>query len=144
MMRPLSRRAFLGQAAASPVAGVGGVALERAWIIVAVNWEYNDEYSLSGRRTGAAQGVFSTDRKPRLSARRCARVLCAARRRWTLRWTFSTYRDRLPDDATEETARPGTNFGKPAFLIRSSCRRWKHEQSTGPCRAFGQEVGRNG
>ncbi len=43
---PISRRAFFGQAAAAPAAGVLGAHApppKTAWTIVALNWEYDDE-----------------------------------------------------------------------------------------------------
>lgn len=46
----LSRRAFFGQAALAPAAGVLGDRTpppRSAWTIVALNWEYNDEFNYS-------------------------------------------------------------------------------------------------
>lgn len=45
---PISRRAFFGQAAVAPAAGLLQPAVEKpklAWIIVMLNWEYDDENS---------------------------------------------------------------------------------------------------
>jgi hypothetical protein len=48
MPDPISRRAFFGQAAVAPAAGLLHPVVEKpksAWIIVMLNWEYNDENS---------------------------------------------------------------------------------------------------
>jgi hypothetical protein len=47
MANPVSRREFFGQMSASAAVAVAPIAAPppRAWIIVALNWEYNDEFS---------------------------------------------------------------------------------------------------
>ncbi len=48
MTEPLSRRAFFGQATVGSAAAAMTVAVPpppRAWIIVWIDWQYNDEYS---------------------------------------------------------------------------------------------------
>ncbi len=48
MTEPLSRRAFFGQATAGSAAAAVTIAAPpppRAWILVWIDWQYNDEYS---------------------------------------------------------------------------------------------------
>jgi len=60
MTGKFSRRKFFGAAAGVPAAAAGPKCQkpEKAWVIVGVNWEYNDEYSYESGEFQPVDRVF--------------------------------------------------------------------------------------
>ena len=74
MADPISRRAFFGQAAAAPAAGLLQPVVQHpksAWIIVMLNWEYNDECSYPEGETPLDQLFYDKEQADRECRRLC-------------------------------------------------------------------------
>lgn len=107
MADSVSRRSFLRHAASAPAAGLAGPPAlaetpKRAWIIVGVNWEYNDEYTYPDGERALPKVYFDEQ----VAAAECQRLCQEFFEQATpLDWEvdFGSYQDELPDDATEDT-----------------------------------------
>lgn len=95
----LSRRAFFGQAAAAPAAGLipPSEKPRQAWIIVALGWEYNDEFSYHEGEHPQTQ-LFHEEEKAEAECRRLCEAFFAAETPAEFSVDFESY---LPDRITE-------------------------------------------
>ena len=102
--------AFLGQAGrrirqpgSRPAAASPRCASSTLGSIVTPNWQYNDEYNYAEGEEVLPKVYFDQQRGRSRMPPALRAVLCTTRRRWTSRWIFSSYRDELSEDATEDT-----------------------------------------
>jgi hypothetical protein len=107
MADSVSRRGFLRHAACAPVAGVAGspaVAepIQQAWIIIGVNWEYNDEYTYPDGEQALPKVYLDQKAAEAECQRLCQQFFEQAT---PLDWEvdFVEYEPELPDDVSEET-----------------------------------------
>ena len=108
MAKQISRRAFLGQAATAPAAGMAREPTpaeqpKQAWVILRVGWEYNDEYSYPEGAQALPKIYFD---RPEAEAE-CQRLCQKFFREATpldFEVDFEFYRGVLAEDVTEETA----------------------------------------
>lgn len=80
MTAPVSRRTFFGQAALAPVAAVVPPVARpaRAWIIMAIHWEYNDEWSYAEGTTPRTELYYDRDQAQAACQQLCDEFFTAA------------------------------------------------------------------
>jgi hypothetical protein len=104
MGNQISRRAFLGQTAVAPAAGIAATPErpQEAWVIVATNWQYNDEYTYPEGEEVLPKVYFDQQAAEEECRRMCEQFF-AGQTPLDFEVDFESYRHELPKDVTEET-----------------------------------------
>jgi hypothetical protein len=137
MANQISRRAFLGQAAVTPATGIAEATArpKEAWVILATNWRYNDEYTYAEGEEVLPKVYFD-----RQEAEAECRRLCEQFFAGQTPLDFEV--DPIPTWVScprtfPKRLSPGSSCLRPAFRPRFTSRSWRHEQSIGARRALG-------
>ncbi len=105
MSNNVSRRAFFRQAVAAPIATTAGVneALpKQAWIILEVNWGFNDEFTYEeGER--ALRTLYYTKEHAEQECQRLCDAFFAAETPQQFEVRFELYEDAFPAGTSEES-----------------------------------------
>lgn len=104
MFEKLTRRMFFRRGASAPVAGLLKEAdrPQKAWIIVELGWEYNDEFTYQEGEYPLPKVYFDRQEADRECARRC-REFFAAQTPEEFEVDFDQYRPDLPPGATPQS-----------------------------------------
>ncbi len=101
---PITRRGFFGQAVAGATlrSASSPPTPSQAWIIVALGWEYNDEFTYPSGESPREEVYFDRAAAATECQRLCAEFFAAQTpEEFELDW--DAYRDELPEDRADAT-----------------------------------------